>query len=79
MKEDYEILVAGKPNRSLKKYGVKFVDDENLAASLIKCIKESKGDYIIFLNHGLKNVNHVIKKMVSVANEGADIVVGKRK
>ncbi len=77
--EEYEILVAGKPNRNLKKYGVKFVDDENLAASLIKCIKESKGDYIIFLNHGLKNVNRVIKKMVSIANKGADIVVGKRK
>ena len=78
LKGDYEILVAGKPNRILKGENVRFIEDGNLASSLMKCMRESRGDYIIILNDGVENAERLIKRMVSLAEKGADIVVGVR-
>jgi len=79
IKGSYEILVAGKPYREFGGENIKFIEDGNLASSLMKCIKESRGEYIIILNDGVEEVERLINKMVRMAEEGADIVVGVRK
>jgi len=45
----------------------------------MKCMRESKGEYIIVLNDGVENIEGVINQMVSLAEKGVDIVVGVRK
>ncbi len=76
--EEYEIIVAGSPHKKLGDRGVKFVKDADLATTLIKCIEESKGEYIILLNDRVKNINKCISELVKKAEEGADIVIGRR-
>ena len=76
--EKYEIIVAGSPHKSLKDKGVKFIKESNLATSLLKCIRESKGEYIIMLNDRIKDVNCCIDEMVKKAENGVDVVIGKR-
>jgi len=78
LKGEYEIFVAGKPHKNLKGRNIKFIYDGNLANSLMRCIEEGSGDYIAVLNDGVEDVEKLIEKMLSVAEEGADIVVGVR-
>ena len=75
---DYEIIVAGSSHKSLEGKGIKFVKDVDLATTLIKCIEESKGEYIILLNDRVKDINKCISDLMERAKKGADIVIGKR-
>ena len=75
---EYEIFIAGKKDGRIKHENVKFVNEGNLAKSLLKCIEMSKGDYIILMNCEVKNAEKCIEKMVEKAKKGADIVVGRR-
>ncbi len=77
-RENCEILVAGSPNKNLKERGVKFIIESNLATSILKCIEESKGEYIVLLNDSIQNAKKCIKEMIKKAEDGADIVIGKR-
>ena len=76
--EKYEVIVAGSPHKKLKQLDVKFVREENLATSLLKCMKISKGDYIVLMGNKTRAVNTCLKTMEKTADDGADIVIGKR-
>lgn len=76
--ESYEILVAGSPNKKINHPNVRFIKECNLAESLWKCFRESNGDYIAVFNERIANVNKYINEMIEKAENGADIVTGKR-
>lgn len=76
--DEYEIFVAGKRDKRIKHKNLRFIKEDNLPNSILKCFKECKGDYIALVNEDIKNFDKTLKKMINKAKNGADIVVGKR-
>ncbi|HEC76943.1 MAG TPA: glycosyltransferase [Thermoplasmatales archaeon] len=76
--DKYEIFVAGSQNKKINHPNVRFVKESNLAESLLKCVRKSKGDYIAVFNDRVSNVKKCIKEMIERVENGADIVTGKR-
>lgn len=76
--DEYEFLVAGVAQKDVKKTNVRFIKDSNLATTLIKCFRESSGDYIAVFDSYVRNIGKCIEKMKERIESGADIVVGRR-
>lgn len=76
--EEYEILVAGSPSKEIKHPNVRFIKEYNLAESLLECFRKSNGDYIAVINERVANVKKCIEGMLQKAQNGADIITGKR-
>ncbi len=80
----HEIFIIGKPfkvDESIKNNirNVKFIKENDLASSIIKCFEISNGDYIALLNGELKNFEKCVAEMKEIIENGADLVIGKRK